>query len=316
MTLTLDQLRTEIWEALGDQSDLDPSVDSSRLDRIVNLAQQRIASWRDPQTGRIFRYHKLFGRANYKTSAITDTIASVSNSTSPYYITVDGDNVGSGDDRYNDWLLEVTSGDADGQIKVITDYDSATGNLYYEEAFGTAPSADDTVKLYKNFDLLLPSSHSWVSEHISLPATTDIYRGTGNLIEILNIYDITNKRFLDKAVRAETFSIKTGNPTKWYRFGDGIFYDCFVDTDDTWLRYEYYRMPMDLTNDADVSELPEMFHYAIVLWGIEWGLRKDLEYQKKWQTHSDFVQYMRECVSQWDMRGERAESSLRMKFDG
>ena len=34
---------------------------------------------------------------------------------------------------------------------------------------------------------------------------------------------------------------------------------------------EYYRTPTNMTLDADEPEIEEMFHYAIVLWGIYHG---------------------------------------------
>jgi hypothetical protein len=314
--VTLSEIRTEIWEALGKPTDLDPSVDATRLTRWVNEAQTVLGAWRDPDSGRIFRYHGLFGSLNYKSKVLSDTIATVSNDDTPYYLELDGDEIGTGDDRYNDWVVEITSGDADGEVRLITDYDSDNSRIYYANAFNTEPSADDTVSIYKRFDYLLPEGHSWVSEHIQLPATSDSYLATGNLMEVLNVYDITNRVLLEKGSRVDMFKdLTAGHPTMWYRYGNRLFYNCNQNTDDVDYRLEYFRNPMSLSSDGDVPELPLQYHRAIVLQGIIFGHIRTLEYDKKWMLQQDLKLHMRQVVSQWDIRDERIDNQLEVRYE-
>jgi hypothetical protein len=75
--------------------------------------------------------------------------------------------------------------------------------------------------------------------------------------------------------------------------------------DSRWFEAEYYRLPTDVTADDDNLDLPEMFHYGVVLWGIEWGLRRDRENSEKYSTKRDLVDFMRHKKSQYDMEYER-----------
>jgi hypothetical protein len=314
--MTFADIRTEVWEALKKPTDLDPSVDATRLNRVINEAQTKLAAWRDPDTGRIFRYNGLYNSLNYRSTTLTDTISAVSNTNTPCYIDLDGDNLGTGDDRYNDWILEITSGDADGEVRVITDYDSDNTRLYYNEAFSSDPEADDTIKIYKRFDRLLPSTHAWVGEHISLPATTDRWRADGNLVQVLNIYDITNDRLLNRAGRTDWFvGTQAGDPREWYQRGNTIFYDLNQDTDDVDMRLEYYRNPIAMSADSDEPELPTQYHRAIITQALVWFLTRLGELDDKWKLQADLKQHMREVVSQWDIRDERVDNALEMQYD-
>jgi hypothetical protein len=319
--MTLAEIRTAIWQNLGEPTDLDPSLDTTYnsgpyLTWVANEAQRQIAKWKDKTTGRHLRIRSLQNEMFYYSTVITETISAVNNDTFPYYIDVDEGNIGSGDDRYNGWVLEVTSGDADGDILTITDYDSENSRLYVSEAFSSDPAADDTIKLYKRFDILLPSEHSWVDEHIQLPAVSDLYLGEGNLIDVLSIVDMENDIELEHAGRTEKFPhfIKTtGNPTKWYRYGNKIYYNINID-ENIWYRLEYYRMPANMTDNTDEPEIPSLFHWAMVLWGRWWGLARNSESSRAYSAKLDWEEEMKRTKSQYDISSERIDSKIIVKY--
>lgn len=307
--MTLSQIRTDIWRGLGEPTFWDPaSADAAIaaiLTRVANEGQRQVAMHKTKR-GRHVRHRNLINTLYYSPTNFTDTVATVSNTTFPYSITVDGDNVGANNDRYNGWLVEMTSGDADGQVRLIHDFTGATNTLYYGEAFTSDPAADDTIKMYKNFELLLPSTHDWVGEHISLPATSDLSRATGNLIEVLSIVDIEKRYKLKRAYKAERFDNNfdsPSDPTMWRREGMRLYYDYPVD-DDKVLELTYYRTPTDMSEDTDEPEIEEQFHYGIVLWGLMWGYLQLQESSKKYSVKRDFQDFMQETINQWDVQFE------------
>jgi hypothetical protein len=319
--MTAADMMQRVWEALGEPGNMDPATDISYnggpvLLWYVNEGQREVAKWKDPQSGKPVRIHDLNSVVPYKSCVIEAAITAVNNTTSPYSITVD--TVGTEADRYNDWVVEITSGDADGEKRYIVDSD--TGVLYVDSVFTADPAVADTVKLYKRFDLLLPSTHAWAAEHIALPAVSDLARNTGNLLEVLSIVDIKNKTELESVNDAERFPAgmtDTGNPNKWYRYGNAVYYDKNVDTDDLWLRMEYYRTPldMDLTTNTE-PDIPEIFHMAIVLWATWWGYKMTLESSKAYSTKLDLESEMKRTTSQFDIRKSRLNLGGSVKYDG
>lgn len=306
--MTFIELKNRIWDALGKPSDLDPATDiqynnGPLLDFFVNEGQRQIAFWRDPILRRRVQIRSLFGSLNYCSTVLADAIAAVNNDTFPYYI--DLTSADQNDDQYNDWLMVIN-----GEAVLITDYDGANRRAYIHKVFETAPEIADTVDLYKNFDFLVNAGHAWVAQHISLPVETDIYRATGNLIEVLSITDLTNKKVLKRAVKHKEYigNVESyGDPTEWYRYGNRLVYDYHVDSD-LWFKMEYYRAPTEMTDDADEPEIPLLYHMGIVLWGIWNGLIRTKEASMTQLAWKNLVDFMRATYGQDTIEDSRLRS--------
>lgn len=303
--MTLSDLRNTIWDALGKPTDLDPDIDTQYdggplLNFYVNEGQRRIACWKDPVLQRRVRIQSLFATLNYSSTIASDTVAAVNNTTFPYTVTLSSSV--QNDDQYNDWVLVINS-----EVVKVMDYAGSTRVCTIHDTFATTPSVSDSVDLYKSFDLLLNSGHDWVAQHINLPATTDIYRADGNLLEVLSITDLTNGRLLRPAGQREKYvnNIESyGDPTEWYRYGNRIMYNYNVDSN-IWFRMEYYRTPMDMSAGTDTPEIPEVYHYAIALWGIWHGLIRTTEASAAQLAWRNLVNYMRTTFSQKSVESER-----------
>jgi hypothetical protein len=303
--VTLSELRLRIWDALGKPTDLDPDTDtqdggSPLLTYYVNEGQRQIALWKDPVTQRRVRIQSMLSSLNYRTVNLSDTVASANTTAFPYY--VDLTSLDTTDGRYTDWYLVINN-----EIRKIVGYTGSSRRCYINDLFETDPEADDTVYLYKDFDYLLPSTHSWVGEHIQLPATTDSYKATGNLLEVLSIIDVTNNRTLSRGFKQENYSLNSntyGDPLEWTRYGNKIMYDKPIDSD-IWFKLEYYRSPMDISNDTDEPEIPAPYHYAIVLWGIYHGLMRNGEASAVQLAWDNLVNYMRSTYNQKEVESER-----------
>lgn len=302
--MDLDTIANEIWKNLGEIPDLNPATDVSdggnpMLHHVANLAQRRIASYKTLR-GRILRLNNLVGEMYFKSSIIEGTLDAAGSTTTVVFPSGD---VGAGDDRYNGWIVKVGT-----SYKIIMDYDTATRTATVHEAFSTAPASGDTYGLYKKFSILLESDHAWAGEHLILPTVTDRWRSEGNLLEVLKIEDLEDGRSLSKATRGEGFvgiQTSTGDPTRWYRFGNKLYFD-YAPEEEKWFKLEYYRLPTEMALGTDSPEIPEQFHYGIILWGTEWGYRREGESNEKYSTKKDFQEFMEQTISGMDVEDERS----------
>lgn len=299
--MTLSELRTQIWERIGEPSDIDPSDDSTTLDFVCNEAQRQIAFWVDPQTGRQLRLRNLFGEMFFRWTVISGTLGDQSGAGDDEVVLPAAD-VGADDDEYNGWIVEVGS-----EKLQVMDYDGGTTTVTLQADWTSAPESGDSYSLYKRFAMLLPSSDGWASEHITLPSEGSLGRATGNLIEVLKLEDVDQQRVLEPEHGRESWpSLNTsvGDPTAWYRYGERIVFN-YAPDEQRWFRMEYYRGPTDVSSDTDEPEIPELFHWGIVLWGTEWGFAREMEMDSKYSAKRDFEDFMRRTKSQYEVMWER-----------
>jgi hypothetical protein len=131
-----------IWRGLGKPTHLDPSSDRSFVDgndqtgpmltHIVNLAQRKIASWKN--NGRRCKIHSLIGEMFFRSHTYTVSPTSdINNETFPYYIEVDnsGGTIGTDDNQYSGWILQ----DAHNEVQIITNVDGDGGSSEYPKLF-------------------------------------------------------------------------------------------------------------------------------------------------------------------------------------
>lgn len=307
----LELLMREIWQQIGEPDDLDPATDtqyngSPLLMWICNEAQRRIAMWKDPATGHRNRIRSLISdlyfTSTYFEEELDDDATDAATVILPAADVLGGSSTY--DDCYNGWIFEYEN-----EAKVIIDYDGTSYTATLHEDLSSTPEAEDDYKLYKNFYYLMPSAHAWVGEHITLPATTDVTRATGNLLEVLKVIDLTEERELSKS-RGSFYPIvgrtSPGAAGEWFRIGNKLTFDKPQDDDYSYY-LEYYRLPMEMAGNDSEPELPEMFHYAIVLWGMWWGYNRQQDATSAWAKKQDFNEYMKSIISQYELSSERSE---------
>ena len=309
--MTLTQLRTEIHEGLGEPSDIDPSTSATRLNLAVNEAQKSIATWKDPTSGRRARIRNLLSSLYFQAKVISGTTApSGTVATTTGTITFSSTYCGNQDDRYNGWVVSCGS-----DRRLITDYAGSSYTATLNASWGTCPSNSAAYKLYKDFYYILPSTDTFASspsgEHILLPSTNaSVYRPEGNFLEVLNVVDVRNGLDLQRGGRTESWidnNTSPGDPTEWRR--DGMKLKLNRPTaEDIWFKLSYYRLPTEMSEDADTPDLPEMFHYGIVLWGLAWGCRRNNEDKKAYYYDEQFIRFMRTRLNTYEIESEMEES--------
>lgn len=309
--MTLELLRDEIWQQLGEPSDLDPDTDTQYsggplLTWVVNEAQRRIAFFKDKQTGVMVRFSELMSDLYFQSYTVDDELDEDGTSTTQFTLPVD---YGAEEDRWIGSIIEINS-----EKRLIVDY-GADRVVTVHQALTETPSSGDEFTLYKAEYRLLPSGHGWVGENIALPTEVE-FVNVGNFFHPLRIEDLEAGIVLEQAPRATVYTDKTqlGAPGEWYYYGKKIYLDKAPD-DERWFRMEYYRAPYNLADDADEPEIPEPFHYLIVMWGVWWGLRRQQAPTEAWQAWNNFVETFRFTLQVNDIALERDNDygSLRIR---
>lgn len=308
--MTLDEIRREIWTNLGEPTDLDPAEDVSYnggplLTWVANEAQRQIAVWKDFVTGRRIRFRELFGSDFMRLTKTGGTLAA-NPAPSGWVIDLDDGSpiVGDINQRFKGWIFECR-----GQRRVVVDHDESN-LLTLSSPISPVPEIGDEYSLYKRFVFMLSEGAQYAAEHYVLPQVNG-QKSEGNLIEVLKISDMVDKSVLTKAQKNENFirrSDEVSFPRAWYRFGSRIVFDS-APPEERWYELEYYRLPAAMVEATDEPEIPEMFHYALVLWGTEWGMRRQRENSEKYATGQDLQRFMRTMLSQYEMEYDRESDS-------
>ena len=258
--MTLTELRDEVYGVLG--SDLfdptDTATDGGRdtLDRFLNGGYRRVSTYRFPD-GHQVRFRALVKVGYFQTFLYTSTAGFASATASTAVLDT---NAGADDDRYNGFILEPTSGDADNERRVIVDYTGGSKTATIHKDWDTTPAAADTYKLYKRFNRLLPSSNDWQSDHVSLDPATEIF-------SILRLTDLEEKKRIGRIPSEDNFPTRMDQdtpPAAWWESGDRIEFDTPYSTQ-RWYMLEYVGYPEALTGDGtQVLAIPEPWHEAVM----------------------------------------------------
>ena len=291
--MTFLELATEVYEALGKDTMMNPAVTASRtrMLRWANRAQRRIAFYR-LKTGHLVRYPTLKVETMWKavayTATATYTVASATSTT----VTCNG-LPGTTANRYRGWTIEINS---ERRTVVLQSASTLTVNL----AWNSTPSAADTYKLYKRWYELVPSTHAYVSENILLDPTDTIY-------EVLTLEDLQEETWLSMEDRVDTdiFTLhEVGDPTMFRLQGNRIYLDYNVN-DDRYFRMEYYKYPAEMSLDGSEPDLPENFHEAVLMEMERIAHRFKNENNSAYSLKRDVSDFMHSVVLPGELAFER-----------
>lgn len=304
--MTVSELVVEVFELLGEPSDLFPyttgttTVDLSVLGTIkilswINRAYKRIVNWKFPG-GDQARFPVQYGEIYFKTCVVSGTVASATSTTA-----VLDASAGSTTDEYNGWILKILTGTGAGQVRLVVDYDTGK-NATIDHAWDVNPTGTSTYALYKRRYYFREPLAPDVSENIPLSPVNKI-------AAIHKITDVSSASDLQQAGRIESFSdsmVTSGNPSSYLPLGDSIVFD--VAPDETiWYRLEYSKIPDDLTSLTDKPLIPESFHEALLLYAQWIGLRRSQEWGGAYATKKDIEDIMSTLKSSLEMAFERED---------
>jgi hypothetical protein len=285
MAYTAEQMVEELWERIGEPSDLDPydasgdidtsSTGWSRMLRALNRGIISVATFRDPQTGRQFRW-----KDRHQWSYVTFTPAST---TTTAAITAGDQTVqfgaSSGVDAYNDYSIKVGN-----EVRLVVDDDGA-GTYTVNKSFDKAHSSGATIY--------------YAPRYLTFDATKSV--------EVLGVYNLEEQTELSRDTRGEVFNAYANvedDPRRFYRVGTKIYLDAVQFDDTQRFRVEYLRLPLEMDETTDTTGMPEAFDEAVLMWAVAWGFGRYLDTQKRAAARSEFVAEMRMHQSEWHVDGE------------
>jgi hypothetical protein len=294
--MTLKEIRTEVWERLGEPGNCDP-LDASGLARLnnwINMAYKKVLFWKFPD-GTQLRFPCTEGELFFKTVIVTGTITNSTTTT----VSLDS-SAGSNENQYNGWILETGS-----DTRLIVDY-SASRLTTVSEVYTVVPTG--TYTLYKRFMRLCSATDIGADENI-------VGSPVDEIMEIRKITDIPNRTNLVPARRTDDFPsnlYSTGTPTQYIRRGNDILFDIAPD-EERWYRMEYMRMPTALSADTDIPEIPDYFHEAIILWTCREGFMWNQEWQAAYSMKRDLVDFLSTTKQQGEMQFDREDGQVEVE---
>jgi hypothetical protein len=191
---------------------------------------------------------------------------------------------------------------------LVIDY-SAARVATVEKAWDTVPDVTSAYELTKAFYRFVAAGSTWAADNIAVDPVSDV-------IAVQQVIDLSDGNRLIRADRVEAFAdvgCGVGNaPSVFADRQGGILFDTPVPEGRSY-RIRYFGMPRAFTSESDVPQMPEVFHEALLLWVVWWGLRSLQEFSGAYSTKRDLEDTMASAVQQFDRGGERDNISLYME---
>jgi len=277
--MTFEEQIIEVWQNLGEPTDLSPydasdnfditSLGARKIAKSLNLGQQAVAFYKNPRTGRQHRWKDGYRYFNLNIEP---------EEVDCYYPTGTADNV-----IYLD-MLDTN--------------DPADRYFYYD--------GDLIQILHASFDTnvnrwacTLAESHSLLEDDVN---PVSIVLGVNyvttpsdlNLAEVLKIA-VVGGSIIERASRGTDFGLgeqySEGTPGLWYRRNKRIYFDTVV-VEDLYLRSEGVVGPTVMVDSDDEMEISPQLEWAVILWALGWGYGLKQEFDVKTQMQNEFHSFM------------------------
>jgi hypothetical protein len=276
MALTAEQMVEELWEMLGEPTDIDPYDATGALDvtstgwrkqlRALNRGVLAVATWKDPQRGTQFRFTSCF---DWQDVAHVPTETTLNGATVADATTITVDAAGDADAR-NGFLVKVGN-----EVRVILD-DSGT-----------------VLTLNKPLD----QAHADEAAVYIAARYIDLNVSTTRFVEVLSVFDHSEERPLRPGQRGDLFNSRLnqeGDPREWFRLSSRVYLDRVRFDENRYFRVAYYKHPDEMTLYTDTSGLPEAFDHAVVLWAAGWGFARQVDLPTQNEYRVAFIAEMRQ----------------------
>ncbi len=306
--MTVEQIITEIYETLGEPTNLDiydsggsfdiSTAGSVRLLRYVNQGIKRIVSYKY-KSGRPIYFKDLESSLFFTTTVKTGTASGGANKS----ITLDT-GVEDNADQYNDWVVEITGGTGDGQKRLIIDFDASRVATVHK-AWTTNPDATSTYKVYKRFHKYLSAGDVGYGEHISV----DDVNSFGTVWKVIDLEDEFELGRKERTLLYDSNQTTAGTPHVWYEYGNALWFDVNVDEERSYKIY-YQKTPDNVTAGTDEPAIPAEFHDAIVLWAVQLGLLNGQETGDAYAYRRNFQDFLEQTVMEQEREYFYSESFL------
>lgn len=309
--MTLREIAIEIFEALGEPSDLDfwktrPSLTSDgtietssvgwkRLVRVINQASLALANWKWPN-GRLIRMRFSEDLASLVTSSATYTLSTVSGNIGITSTVIPESFIGS-----------MVTGQTSGFTAVLTWVANTT--VQFGRMTGT-PSPGETIRL---------SPREYRFGNTAGAGVIPVKASKGAPITVVEVR-LADGALLEETPESDRFiapPVELGTPTGFYRVRNGFLFDRWPE-DGIELTIRYQRQPCPLTGDDEDEEpeLPAQYHYGLVLWGVWWGLRRNEESNDAYAVRKDLEDFMAKVRSEDEYLEDLVDGQIKIYPQG
>jgi len=303
--MTLGNAIREVWEMLGEPSDLNPTVNGSvslttaaavRIAAALNDAQDAIATWILP-SGRRLKFRCLEKSISFEPKIVTGTLGVMSSDWKILELPPSLATSTSG--RFEGWFASVN-----GVHRRILRHTVVGGlaQIILDKAFTEDPTG---------LELTLRQ------RVLRFGSGVDDVQNASRPCEVLYVIDSETGQPVDREYAKNFLPALTaavGVPGSFSKYGNGIVLDCAPETSRSYELY-YVGYPVQASSLDEEFMLPEAFHQAIVLRATWWGFRRYSESTTAYATKRDFMELMQSLQTQIDyednLESDRLEPSRR-----
>ena len=286
--MTAGEIIDLAWQETGRATTLDPSTTNGAdlTLKYYNLAQKKVAAWKDKVTGRQFKFKDYYEEVYEKNVISEGTVQGGSDTNT---VIIETSDLQTPTESLVGAVIEVN-----GEKKVIISNSAETCTV--DSAYSTDPTGE-TYTLYRK----------WID--ITLPE---------NFLEINRVEELETKRRLSIFNPQNTglSNLKlAGTPARYRRVGQRLYFDIAGDEERVY-RLIHYVLPPDATATTDVSELPETMEEAIKLYLQKLMYDYMQEHDMAYAQYNAFVDFMRTTQNEYDVenfmdRRRRGKAKLR-----
>ncbi len=313
--MTILNIVKEIFEALGEPSDLDfwnstrtaantSSVAWKRLVDVVNEGCLALSSWKWPN-GRQIRMRHVEDVVYLKMNPVEGVCSGVLPSSLEMAGLEDGTNLQAG---------KLLVGEESGATGIVL-WSSGT-TLMLTGVEGSFVEGEKG-KLYQR---------EWKFETVTAgydPATVTgipVLAGKGAPIDVIGVYDVESGIALGETERQERYVSVGRNvvaPSSIQRIPRGFVLDTWP-LEGAVVAVRFTRGPgvLGYTDTEAEPELPPQFHWGLVLWGKWWGLQRSLETNDAYAVRKDLESFMSQTRTEYDFQDEFVTGQMKAYPEG
>lgn len=320
--MTYEEIAWMAWEMLGEPTDLDPTTNpvnanlpwatnEGRWIDMINRGQDAIAMFKSGH-GRMFRYKNDSTLAAFETSTATKVVNLLG---SKGVRSIQFPSTGEGDDFYKGWVVTEDVNQPQYGYQVLHSQDDTTNvTLYLDRPLQTAFNVGDSIKLMdRSIDLRgLMLSGEFQNERVLevLDAKVVVFDPANTVESAVMQLEPLPREGLNRMF--DYF----GYPGYWYRQGNRLFLDRVNPAEDTYVYTDIKRLPTERSLFSEEPELPEQFHYAILLWVVAWGHARYSDIESRKDYRGQLREFMETTMTDYMVEFERNDQiggKVRMK---
>lgn len=314
--MTLQEIVVEIFEALGEPSELDfwtdrdsQTVNTSHLGwkkivDVVNDGCLALSMWKWPN-GRQVRFRHLEDTAYMTMEPLSGTVSGIAGNSMVISGLPAGSNL-----QVGKLVVGSTSGAtgtilwSNGTSVVLTNVDGAFVN-------------GETATVYQREFRFVPVSSGYDPTTVGgIP----YFAANGKPLEVSQVISVTDGSKLAETFKDSRFlyaDVSVGVPTSMYRIAGGFAVDVWPEKGLAYI-VRYLRGPKQLgyTDIAVEPEVPVQFHRGLVLYGIWWGLRRAQESADAYATKRDLEDFMQRTRTEFDIHDDLSNHQAFMSPEG